>query len=943
MIRRFTVALVAVLLGTASLAPFARAQTSEAPAAPSATAVPRSASTLAPSPAPAPTLAPTPPSEPSTAPQGTPPRAAASPAPAASGLPFTFGAVAATQSYATFTKTATTQPGVIDLIRKDDELYFDLRPENFDKTYIILPSIERGVGSGAFAGRVYEPFQVTFKLVGKRVLWITPNTRYVADKDSAAARSLAISVADSVILSTPVVAEDPAKKHIVVAPSLFLTDFEGIGADLGRGVSPPSLPGLLLLISRPSFSVDASKSYYLSTKAFPRNDEISVNLAFNGPANALPTVPDGRGIPIGVHYSVVAPPERDPKFVPRLADDRVGYFITARKRYGNDAAATPFERFVERWNLDNGPITFYLTNEIPAPYRNTVRRGILAWNDAFAKIGRPNAIVVKDPPSEPGWDPDDARYTTVRWITSDQPDFSAYSPHVSDPDTGQIIRAEVVIDGESLRSVKRGYVERVLPVQRAQRNAYALPGGVLDAAAQLPGGAGAGADDQSRECSLEEDSVAQAALGSLLLAQNPRATAADRERYAQEWLYSTVMHEVGHTLGLRHNFQGSTAYTYAQLHDPAFTRAHGTTASVMDYTPANIAAVGERQADYFPAKLGAYDYWAIEYGYRAFPNARSSADEAIPLSRIAAHSTDPGHAYGTDEDATAISIDPRIQRFDLSDDPLAYVNEQFRIDDGVSSKLMHRYPGDTRTFQDLRSGLITVLNDQLNNAALAAKYVGGIYTSRAHRDQPGAALPFRPVPRAQQRRAFDLLDRWVLSSRAFRFSPELLNAAAPTRYGVHWGANGVRRSDFPIREVIAELQDDVISEMFSPVNLARVGDQELKVKSASDTMTLADLFSWTNTAIYDDLGRARIDPAHRELQRRFADLQMQIVALPSAFADQLDLPRETQALSRYNLMRLSARLDGAVAAARDDGTRAHLVDLRVRVNGVLHAQNIRSI
>ncbi|MBV8750160.1 MAG: DUF5117 domain-containing protein, partial [Candidatus Eremiobacteraeota bacterium] len=442
MIRRTPVVLLAVLLGTASLASFASAQSAET-AGPVQAATPAPDSTLAPSPIPTPTLGATPPADPTSAPLG-----AAIARPAASappGLPFALGATP-TQNYATFVKSATVQPGVIDLVRKDDELYFDLRPENFDKTYIVLPSIERGVGSGAFAGRVYEPFQVTFKLVGKRVLWITPNTRYVADKGSAAANSLAISVADSVILSTPVVAEDTAKKHIVVSPSLFLTDFEGIGADLGRGAAPPSLPGLLLLSVRPSFAVDASKSYYLSTKAFPRNDEISVNLAFNGPANALPTVPDGRGIPIGVHYSVVAPPERDPKFVPRFADDRVGYFITARKRYGNDAAATPFERFIERWNLDNGPITFYLTNEIPAEYRATVRRGILAWNDAFAKIGRPNAIVVKDPPSDPAFDPDDARYTTVRWITSDQPNFSAYSPHVSDPDTGQIIRAEVVID-----------------------------------------------------------------------------------------------------------------------------------------------------------------------------------------------------------------------------------------------------------------------------------------------------------------------------------------------------------------------------------------------------------------------------------------------------------------------------------------------------------------
>ncbi|HEY0395068.1 MAG TPA: zinc-dependent metalloprotease [Candidatus Elarobacter sp.] len=940
MIRRALIASLAVLIGTTSLASLAGAQGAETPQSAAATPAPHAAATLVPSPGPVPTLAPTPPAEPSTSPQAAPQNGSASPQPRASGSPFTFGA-AQTQQYATFIKTATTQPGVIDLVRKDDELYFDLKPENFDKTYIVLPSIERGVGSGAFAGRVYEPIQITFKLVGKRVLWITPNTRYVADKGSAAANSLAISVADSVILSTPIVAEDTAKTHVVVAPSLFLTDFEGIGADLGRGTTPPSLPGLLILISRPSFSVDASKSYYRSTKAFPSNDEISVNLAFNGPANALPTVPDGRGIPIGVHYSIVAPPQRDPKFVPRLADDRVGYFITARKRYGNDAAATPFERFIERWNLDNGPITFYLSNEVPKEYRATVRRGILAWNEAFAKIGRPDAIVVKDPPSDPAWDPDDARYTTVRWITSDQPDFSAYSPHVSDPDTGQIIRAEVVIDGESLRTIKRGYVERVRPAQRARTNAYAMPVSALGLGA--PSAADEAADEQSLECSMEEDSVAQAALGSLLLARNPRATPSDRERYAQEWLYDTVMHEVGHTLGLRHNFQGSTAYTFAQLHDPAFTRAHGTTASVMDYTPANVAAPRERQADYFPTKLGTYDEWAIEYGYRSFPNVRSSADEAVPLSRIAGRSTELGHAYGTDEDATAISIDPRIQRFDLSSDPLAFVDEQFRIDDDVTTRLMRPYQGDTRSFSDIRSGLITVLNNQLNNAALAAKYVGGIYSSRAHRGQPGATLPFRSIPRTEQRRAFDLLDRWVLSSRAFRFSPELLNAAAPVRYGIHWGANGVRRSDFPIREVVAELQDDVITEMFSPVNLARVADQELKVRKAGDTMTLTDLFAWTNAAVYDDVGRASIAPAHRELQRRFADLQMQITQLPAAYADQLDLPRETQSLARQSLMRLSSRLDRAVAAARDDGTRAHLVDLRVRVNGVLNAHNVRSV
>jgi hypothetical protein len=854
-------------------------------------------------------------------------------------MPFPLGAPSA-QPYATFVRGATKQDGVINLVRKDDDLYFDLRPENFDHTYIVLPSIERGVGGGAFAGRVYEPFPVTFKRVGKRVLWITPNTRYVAAKGSTAAASLAVSVADTVLLSTPIVAEDTAHDHTIVSPSVFLTDFEGIGVDLGRAAPAPSIPGLLLLGARPSFAVDSSKSYYGSTKAFPRNDEISVNLAFNGPPNALPTVPDGRGIPITVHYSIVAPPQRDAAFVPRNADDRIGYFITARKRYGDDAAASPFERFIERWNLHDGPITFYLTDEIPKEYRDTVRRGILAWNDAFARIGHPNAIVVKDRPADPAWDPDDARYTTVRWITSDESDFSAYSPHVSDPDTGQIIRATVVVDGESLRAIKRGYVDRVLPAQRARVNAFADPVAALAAQA-----AEAAAPDESADqwCSLEEDSLSQAALGSALLAAKPKASAAERERYAQQWLYSTVMHEVGHTLGLRHNFVGSTAFTYAQLHDPAFTAAHGTTGSVMDYTPPNIAAPGERQAAYFPNRLGPYDYWAIAYGYATFPNVRSSADEAIALQRIASRSTEPGHAYGTDEDATASAIDPRIQRFDLSSDPLAYVREQYLVDDDVAARLTKRYPGDTRSFQDLRAQLVTVLNDEFENSGVAARYVGGIYTSRAHRGEPGAPPPFASVPRAQQRRAFDLLDRYVLSSRAFRFSPELLNAAAPSRFGVHWGASVPRRADFPIREVVAEVQDDVIAELFSPANLARVADQELKQRRPGETMTLADLFAWSGDAIYDDLGQGSISPAHRELQRRYADLQMQIVALPAAFADQLSLPRETQSLARYNLVKLAAKLDRAVPAARDEATRAHLEDLRVRVNGLLHANNVRSV
>jgi hypothetical protein len=915
-----------------------------APATPVASAAPVASA----SPAATPTVVTSPRAEPSTA--GSPPPAAlvgpGLPAALRALLPQAGASAAPAQTYAAFMRGADHQSGVIDLVRKDDQLYLDLRPENFNRPYIILPSITNGVGGDAFAGRVYDPLVVIFKRVGKRVMWVTPNTRYIADKGTSAAASLAASVADSVIQATSVIAEDPDKTHVVIEPSIFLTDFEGIGADLGKAVPPsPSLPGLLVINIRPVFGVDPVKSYYLSTKGFPLNDEISVNLAFNGPANALPTVPDGRGIPIVVHYSIVQPPAHDPNYVPRYADDRIGYFITARKYFDDDVSTLPTQRFIDRWNLDAGPIVFTLTKEIPPIYRDTVRRGILAWNTAFAKVGYPHAIVVNDPPSDPKFDPEDARYNSVRWITSDSPGFVAISPHISDPDTGQIIRTAVVIDGEAMRAVRRGYVDRVQPVLRTQRNAFLAMDQLAPPVLASPqaGGDAAVLDDDSMTCDDAEVETNQAALGMSLLLSSPRATLKDREAYAQAFLYSTVMHEVGHTLGLRHNFEGSTAFTYKQLHDPAFTRLHGTTGSVMDYTPANIAAPGERQADYFPNRLGPYDFWAIQYGYVRL-HVHSSDAELPALHKIAARSTQPGLAYGTDEDATdPYAIDPRIQRNDLSSDPLAFAQEQFRIDDDLAAHLTQHYPGDTRTYQDLRQTLVSVLNNDLADTAVAAKYMGGIYTSRSHRGQPGGAAPFEEVPRAQQHRAFELIDRYILSSHALVYSPQLLNDVAPIRYGADWSTGGVRRTDFPIREVIAQIQDGALTALFNPASISRIANAAVKDPAPGRTMDLADLFEWTNAAIFDDLGARTIAPAHRDLQRRFADLELQIALLSSSSLAQLNVTPEIQSLARYELRKLDARLGPAYASATDIATKAHLDDLRSRIDAGLHPMSVRPL
>jgi hypothetical protein len=183
----------------------------------------------------------------------------------------------------------------------------------------------------------------------------------------------------------------------------------------------------------------------------------------------------------------------------------------------------------------------------------------------------------------------------------------------------------------------------------------------------------------------------------------------------------------------------------------------------------------------------------------------------------------------------------------------------------------------------------------------------------------------------------------VFSSKAFVYSPQLLNELSPNRYGFHWNSSGVGRADFPMREIIAQIQDNAIGVMFAPSNLSRISDQQVKVAHQGDTMTLADLFTWTNDALFDDLGRSTIAPTHRDFQRRFTDLEMEIALLPSFALDSLSLPREIQALARTNLAKVSRRLDGALAAATDPGTRAHLDDLRSRIHGALEAKMTRPI
>jgi len=856
----------------------------------------------------------------------------------------------APQSYAAFMQHAQLQIGLINLIRKDDELYFDLGPGDFKKTFIFAPSLASGLGAGTFAGRLYDPILVQFKRVGHRVFWITPNTDF-ASAQSSAAESLAISTAASIIAVSPIIAEDAATEHVAIAPVLFLTDHLDIGKDLATAAGGGTPAGGLLLLfggPRAGFSLDASRSYYVSTKALPDNDEITVNLTFNGTGD-LQTVPDTRGTPIKVHYSILQEPARTAQFVPRKADDRIGYFLETQKRFGDDKTPSPFVRYIDRWDLSKGPIVFTMTNEVPREYRDAVKRGILAWNAAFAKIGYPHAIRVDDPPADPNFDPDDAKYNSVRWIDQDRASFVAATPHIADPLTGRILRATVTIDGEALRSLRRGFVENVVPsrVPIAAYSPYApfytdsglkLNAATIAASAESANTIESLADPCLADlCEYGDALESDAAFAALALYPGLRESSNAATKYVNEYVEAVTMHEVGHALGLRHNFAAPSVYSLHDVESPAFTAKHGISASVMAYNPVDLVPQGRPQPDFFQTQLGPYDYWAIQYGYT--PNGSASS-----LKAIADRASQPDHVFETDEDASgAWAVDPRVAMFVLSSNPIGWNAQRFQIADHLFATLDKRYPRDDRSYNDERLAFATVLSEYTRSALLTTRWVGGVFTSRSHRGQAGGKPPFSPVPRGEQKRAFDLLNRYVFSSRAFALPPSLIEHLGPDRFH-GWGSQGLSsRPDFPLTAFVANVQDAVLYTIFTPVNIARINDQSQL--APGKTMSLQDLFDWSAAGVYDDLAAGTpIPEMHREMQRRYTDLLLQIALLPTLALDQLQIPYETQELARYELQHAQAEVHKGLESHRlDIATRAHLSELSARIARGLSAQNTRAL
>jgi hypothetical protein len=825
--------------------------------------------------------------------------------------------------------------GLFKLWYNDQRLLVLLKSSDLDKEFIVLTSIAKGISHNNVIGGMTWGFDDdvlwVFKKVGDNIHVLRRNVRFTANPGTPEAEAVSMAYSDSVLYSLPIVT-DADGGHVVDFTRAFMNDDQGIGRSIGY----PGMP----------FHFTSDRSTWGKIKAFKDNVELRVNAVYSGTQD-LTTVIDPHGVQVTVHYGLSRLPSSD--FKSRKADDRVGYFLTVRKNFSDKEDDQHFVRYINRWNLKKEssdgtvsapvkPITFYIEKTVPKALRPYVAEGILEWNKAFEKLGYYNAMHVYQPGEyearEEDIDPEDINYNFFRWITAEA--GFAMGPSRVNPKTGEILDADIIFDDSFLSYWKQEY-EIMTPQTVAEifgqpvgRQTFQKLMHEMDHAREH------GSDHHCAYCQGMQHQMGFAA--SVLMA---RGLTDDKGKLPPEFVHQAlkevVMHEVGHTLGLRHNFKASAWKDLKQLDDKGKHPNEPIVASVMDYSPTNIAPAGTPQGYYYTPTIGPYDYWAIEYGYKDI-----SGNESEELAKIAARGAEPALQYATDEDAY-IGTDPRVNPFDLGHNPIEFAERQMKLSTELMPKMLERAVKKGEGYQKARQAFNKLFVEYWRTAHFAAKFPGGVFVHRDHDGDPNARAPFTLVTTKEQRAGMKLVADHVFKTPGY--DPKLLNYL-PATHWTHWGIDFPYRLDYPISQSVALMQSMILYELLNPMTMERLHDNELKSTSDADRYTLAEhvrtmvatIFSeWKDPKAGKYTDTAPYIPAfRRDLQR------MAIKELAYLVQEPYSGPEDARTLARMHLQNLFSQIGGLLIEKKDfvldDYTKAHLLDSQKRIDQILNAR-----
>lgn len=823
------------------------------------------------------------------------------------------------------------------------------------------------VGSGeTYAGLQGDNLYTYWKRYDKRVALMAPeiDTRSTGDQESK--DSVDKIFTDRVILDLPIVCIGPGGQPVIDFDELLAGNAQTFFGYSARGANTR-----LLRVA--------------SAKAFPSNVEVAVEMPVDG------------GTIKEFHYSISAV-EGSKGYKPRVADQRLGYFTTTYRDLGKFQDDDKIVRYINRWNLEKRdptlklsppkePIVYYIDHTVPVRYRRFVRDGVEYWNKAFEKVGILNAVEVYQQDAETGAhmdkDPEDVRYNFIRWLSNDI--GTAIGPSRAHPETGEILDADVVLTDGWIRyfnyqfndllpeaamegmspetmawlATRPQYDPRVLMADPGQREFVQAE--IAGRGVQRYGGHPAAAVNNDLYGDDEYDGQlgVQSQFNGMCLAARGKgldvAMMAMHLEMARElvndeseesntdlldgmpdWfigpmLADLVAHEVGHTLGLRHNFKASSQYTMAEINSVELKgKPYGS--SVMDYNPINInLESGEIQGDYTMVDIGEYDYWVIEYGYGEKPEetVKIAAEKGIP--------------YATDYDTWG--IDPLARRYDLSAWPLDYCENQKRLIDLYRERLMDKFVKDGQSWSRATRGYNITLGQQISGVSVMADWIGGAYVHRDKKGDPSARPPLVVVEAEKQRAALKFVLENGFRDEAYGLTPEVITHLSEDNWSDIWG-DWMADPAFPIHDRVNGMMASSLTMVMNPTTLKNVYDNEFRVASDQDTVTLPEVMNAVVSEVFREIDEApkqtfterqpMVSSFRRNLQLNLIDRLIDFTR-PGTMSGASAAP--VRALSVEHLGNLKIKIDKALEnnGKLDDYTRSHLASASSRIERALDA------
>ena len=817
------------------------------------------------------------------------------------------------KSVADFTKDFKLDEGLFNLYQDTAKgsMYMHIPTEAMNDEFIYFSQVEDGVvSSGFFRGSYRGSKVITFHRHFGQLEVHAENTNFHVDPENALSKAADANLNTPILASLKVEAED-STGVIVSADAMFLKE------EL-QMVKPPSRPGRKSALGK----LSKTKSKVVDVANYPMNTELSVDYVYdNGnPTVGGPQFEDGRYVTVGYRHALLPMPEEG--FTPRADDPRIGFFTTEVDDL-TGVSATPWKDMIHRWRLEKKdpaaamsepvePITWWIENTTPEEFRPIIKAGVEKWNQAFEPLGFKNAVVVKVQPDDADWDAGDVRYNVLRWTASPSPPFSGYGPSFVNPRTGEILGADIMLEyGGMIGRLWRAEVfSKAGMIEELMEEEYAS----LDAEMQ---------GCSSREILAEQMSRCHAGTvmgrNSLLAAAAMRAynfTDEEHAEFVRQTLHRLVLHEVGHTLGMSHNMHASTMLSPDELKDAAKVAENGMCNSVMEYPSINFARNKAEQTRFYDDSPGPYDKWVIEYGYSIRREEEDADAEAARLSAILERSTDPLLQFGNDADdmrSTGRGINPDVNIYDLSSDPVAYASERCELVNDLLPSIVENFAPGVDSHQEVLRAYYALTGEYATQLRIMTRQIGGVRYNRATPAQLDGAAPYTPVSEADQKAAMKALAKYAFAPDAFEAQADVLAYLQAQRRGFGFFGDG---EDPKVHARVAGAQGAAMAHLVHPSVLMRILDSGLY----GNTYNLAEYMDDLTDMMFKADLRTSVNTSRQGLQLMYVE----------ALVKSLDAKSRLNRVAKSAVLAQLRRIDRQQrdAASPNGLTRAHRAHVR---------------